>query len=143
MTLIRSALLTLAIALLATAQGCGLFYQAGIRMKTGRMADQLQVGETMVEVHDKYGEPDMHHYLSETSQIWSYPYKPNSNDIVATLVYTSSKEGDEGTFLDLKFVNGKLVEWTEAKHTLPSKEMSGFGAGIGGPAVQSPSGNHY
>ena len=71
------------------------------------------------------------------TEVWSYPYKPNSNDVAAALMYTSTKDGDKGTFLDLKFVEGKLVSWQEAEHTMPAKERTGFGMGING----SPIGN--
>ena len=87
-------------------------------------------------------------FIHNGDEIWSYPYKPNSNDIVAGLLYTSTKEGDKGTFLDLKFVDGKLVSWAEAEHTMPPKERSGFGAGINAPAITGVGGpsnptSHY
>ncbi len=92
----------------------------------------------MAQIHDKFGEPDLRQYPNDTSEIWSYPYKPNSNDVTAALLYTSTKEGDRGTFLDLKFVNGSLVSWTEAEHTMPAKERAGFGAGISAPPITGP-----
>jgi hypothetical protein len=106
------------------------------------------VGETSSEIHERFGEPTIRDYQANESEIWSYPYKPNSNDIVAGLLYTSTKDGDKGTFLDLKFVNGKLVSWTEAEHTTPAKERAGFGVGLGGgPPIGggpgSPGSVHY
>ena len=85
-------------------------------------------------MHHSWGEPDIRTYLPGETEVWSYPYKPNSNDVTAALLYTSSKDGDKGTFLDLKFVEGKLVSWQEAEHTLPAKGHTGIGLGIGGRA---------
>jgi hypothetical protein len=117
--------------------GCGLAYQAGTRIKATRMSDSLQVGQTSPQIHHSWGEPDIRTYLPGETEVWSYPYKPNSNDMAAALMYTSSKDGDKGTFLDLKFVGGKLVSWQEAEHTLPAKGHTGFGFGIN----QEPIGN--
>jgi hypothetical protein len=117
--------------------GCGVFYQAGTRIKATRMSDSLQVGQTSPQIHHSWGEPDIRTYLPGETEVWSYPYKPNSNDVTAALLYTSSKDGDKGTFLDLKFVGGKLVSWQEAEHTLPAKGHTGFGLGIN----QGPIGN--
>ena len=115
--------------------GCGLFYQAGTRVKASRMRDSLQTGQTMVEIHKDWGEPDIRQYPTDDSEVWSYPFKTNSNDIMAALVYTSAKEGDKGTFMDLKFVSGRLVSWSEAVHTVPPKERTSFGAGISGGSL--------
>jgi hypothetical protein len=115
--------------------GCGLFYQAGTRIKASRMSDSLRVGERSPEVHHAWGEPDLREYLPGDTEVWSYPYEPNSNDMVAALLYTSSKDGDKGTFLDLKFVGGNLVSWQEAEHTLPAKGHTGFGMGVGGGPI--------
>ena len=128
--------------------GCGLFYQAGTRLKTAHMSDELKAGESMVEIHKQFGEPSLRQYPSDTTEVWSYAYKPNSNDIAAALLYTSTKEGDKGTFLDLKFLDGKLVSWAEVEHTMPAKERTGFGAGINAPAIMGPGGtsnqtSHY
>ena len=101
------------------------------------MSDTLQVGQTSPEIHHSWGEPDIRTYLPGDTEVWSYPYKPNSNDVTAALLYTSSKDGDKGTFLDLKFVGGKLVSWQEADHTMPLKGHTGFGVGID----QGPIGN--
>jgi hypothetical protein len=117
--------------------GCGIAYQAGTRIKATRMSDTLQVGQTAPQIHHSWGEPDIRTYLPGETEVWSYPYKPNSNDMAAALMYTSSKDGDKGTFLDLKFVGGKLVSWQEADHTLPLKGHTGFGMGIN----QGPIGN--
>jgi hypothetical protein len=118
--------------------GCGVFYQAGTRIRASRMSESLTAGESMLVVHRKWGEPDLREYPSETVEIWSYPYKTNTNDVTAALLYTSTKEGDQGTFLDLTFVNGKLVSWDEKQHTVPAKERSGFGASFGSPSIAGP-----
>jgi hypothetical protein len=123
--------------------GCGLFYQAGTRVKASRMTENLKVGESMVEIHQKYGEPDIHQFVSSDVEVWSYAYKPNSNDLTASLLYTQVKEGDKGTFVDLKFQGGKLVSWAEAEHTMPPKQSGGFSAGMTAPQVAPPAGNHY
>ncbi|HWN58495.1 MAG TPA: hypothetical protein VNO74_10365 [Methylomirabilota bacterium] len=132
----RGKLAVLAILILALAvAGCGVAYQAGTRIKATRMSDSLQVGEPSPQVHRSWGEPDIRDYLPGDTEVWSYPYKPNSNDITAALLYTSSKDGDKGTFLDLKFVGGKLVSWQEAEHTMPAKGHTGISMGIGGGPV--------
>jgi hypothetical protein len=134
----RFGLLVLISAVLASASvGCGLAYQAGTRIKATRMSDTLQIGQTSPQVHHSWGEPDLRTYLPGDTEVWSYPYKPNSNDVAAAVLYTSSKDGDKGTFLDLKFVGGKLVSWQEAEHTMPPKGHTGFGMGIN----QGPIGN--
>jgi hypothetical protein len=122
--------------------GCGLVYQAGARVKTSRMADQLKAGETSLQVHNKWGEPDLRKNVGENSEVWSYARRANSNDITATLLYTSTKAGDEGKFLDLTFVGGKLVSWAEAEHTMPAKQGSGFTYGFGPGGAISPI-SHY
>ena len=110
--------------------GCGIFYQAGREARTIHMRGALKAGETPLQVHNDWGEPEMRSSASE-AEIWSYAERANTNDIAATLFYTSAKPGDEGKFLDLKFVGGKLVSWNETKHTLPAKEGAGFGYGFG------------
>jgi hypothetical protein len=112
------------------------------------MSDTLQVGQTSPQVHHSWGEPDLRTYLPGDTEVWSYPYKPNSNDVVAALMYTSSKDGDKGTFLDLKFVGGKLVSWQEAEHTMPAKGHTGIGLGVGGGPIgngtqTTPGAVHY
>lgn len=135
----------LLIAALASApvSGCGLFYQAGTRIKASHMTEHLKVGEPMTEIHEKYGEPDIHQFLANNVEIWSYAYKANSDDLTAELLYTQAKEGDQGTFVDLKFQDGKLVSWAEAQHTMPSKVSGGFSAGMNAPRLAPPAGNHY
>jgi hypothetical protein len=136
------------LALLLAVAGCGVAYQAGTRIKATRMSDSLKVGEPSPEVHHSWGEPDLRDYLPGETEVWSYAYKPNSNDITAALLYTSAKDGDKGTFLDLKFVGGKLVSWQEAEHTMPAKGHTGISMGIGGGPVGSgtqtqPGAVHY
>jgi hypothetical protein len=143
---IVSAALIFAIAVAVA--GCGVAYQAGTRIKATRMSDTLQVGQTSPQVHHSWGEPDLRTYLPGDTEVWSYPYKPNSNDVVAALMYTSSKDGDKGTFLDLKFVGGKLVSWQEAEHTMPAKGHTGIGLGVGGGPIgngtqTTPGAVHY
>jgi len=82
-------------------------------------------------VHQNWGEPDMRQYVSRDQQVWSYAIQPNSNDVAATLLYTSVKPGDSGSFLDLKFIEGKLVSWNKAEHTMPAKQGTGFDFGVG------------
>src|SRR5229473_3516957 len=115
--------------------GCGIFYQAGREARTIHMRGALKAGETPLQVHNDWGEPEMRSSASE-AEIWSYAERANTNDIAATLFYTSAKPGDEGKFLDLKFVGGKLVSWNETKHTLPAKEGGGS-AMDSGPATDS------
>ena len=122
--------------------GCGVAYQAGTRIKASHMADSIEVGESSSQIHSRFGEPAIRDYKQDGDEIWSYPYKPNSNDIVAGLLYTSTKEGDKGTFLDLKFVKGRLVSWQEAEHTMPAKQRTGFGVGIGGGAIAGGPGSN-
>ena len=112
------------------------------------MSDSLAVGQTSPEVHHAWGEPDLRTYLPGDTEVWSYAYKPNSNDVAAALMYTSAKDGDKGTFLDLKFVGGKLVSWQEADHTMPAKGHTGIGMNIGGGSIgngtaTTPGAVHY
>ena len=122
--------------------GCGLAYQAGSRIKTSHMKDDLKVGETSLQVHQDWGEPDLRKDLGESGELWSYARRPNSNDIAATVFYTSTKSGDESKFLDLKFSNGKLVSWAENEHTMPAKQGAGFSYGFGPGGAVSPV-QHY
>jgi hypothetical protein len=80
--LISLAIMTTAIAF----AGCGLAYQAGTRIKATTMSNSLQVGETSPEVHHSWGEPDLRTYLPGETEVWSYPYKPNSNDVAAAVM---------------------------------------------------------
>jgi hypothetical protein len=82
-------------------------------------------------VHQNWGEPDIRQYVDRNRQVWSYAIQPNSNDVAATLLYTSAKPGDNGSFLDLKFIDGKLVSWTKTEHTMPAKQGAGFSFGVG------------
>lgn len=122
--------------------GCGLAYQAASKIKTSRMKDQLKPGETTTQVHLDWGEPDLRKDLGKNGQLWSYASRANSNDIAATVFYTSAKSGDEGKFLDLKFLDGKLVSWAETEHTMPAKQGAGFSYGLGPGGAVSPV-QHY
>jgi len=117
---------------------CGLAYDASTYARARHMLRSLKPGESSLEVHQNWGEPDIRQYEDHDKQIWSYAIQPNSNDVAATLLYTSAKPGDNGSFLDLKFIDGKLVSWDKAEHTMPSKQGTGFGYGLGpGGAVSN------
>jgi outer membrane protein assembly factor BamE (lipoprotein component of BamABCDE complex) len=110
--------------------GCGAAYQASTQIRSHRMLDSLAVGQTMPEVRQQWGQPDIITDQDQNTETWSYASRPNSNDIAATLLYTAAKEGDTGQFLDLRFVDGKLVSWGKQQHTMPAKRQS-FGVGFG------------
>ena len=136
-----------AILLVTFNTGCGLVFQAGTRYREHRMLSDLQAGETMGEVRQQWGEPDIIDHPNQRTEVWSYAARPNSNDPVAFTVYTSAKSGDAGTFLDLTMVDGKLASWTEGRHTLPSKERGGYGFNLGGGGLGGGAGasgpTHY
>lgn len=124
--------------LFATVTGCGLAYDASTHARASRMMGSLRPGESSLDVHRHWGEPDMRQYMGRDRQVWSYAVQPNSNDVAATLLYTSIKPGDDGSFLDLKFIDGKLVSWNKAEHTVPAKQGAGFSFGVGpGGAVSN------
>jgi hypothetical protein len=110
---------------------CGLAYDASTHARAIHMLHSLKAGESSLEVHQNWGEPDLREYVGHDEQIWSYAVQPNSNDVAATLLYTSVKPGDTGSFLDLKFINGKLVSWNKAERTVPAKQGAGFSFGVG------------
>lgn len=112
--------------------GCGLFYQAASGYKVQKMESTLKPGMSSLEVHQKWGEPELRKYVDDHTEIWSYAKHANTNDVTATVLYTAAKEGDQGSFLDLKFDDGKLVSWNEATHTMPKKEGSGINVGVSG-----------
>jgi len=124
------------IVLLAFPAGCGLFYQAASGYRANKMENTLKPGMTSLEVHQQFGEPDIRNYVNDRTAIWSYAKHANNTDVVAAALYTSAKEGDKGSFLDLKFDDGKLVSWNEATHTMPAKQGGGFSAGFGGASPQ-------
>lgn len=121
-----------AAALLFMTTGCGLVYQVASGYRANKMEQALKAGQSMAEVHQIWGEPDIRTYPDSQTEIWSYAKHANSDDYTATLLYTSAKEGDAGTFVDLTFKDGKLASWSEAQHTMPAKEGSGFSAGFSG-----------
>ncbi len=102
------------------------------------MRQSLKVGDREPSISRQWGTPDIVTDLGPTSELWSYAITPNTNDLAATLFYTSPKEGDQGRFLDLKFANGKLVSWSETTHTMPAKRGSGFGVGLSGATGSGP-----
>jgi hypothetical protein len=121
-----------ALALLVAAfSGCGLAYDASTHARAIHMNHSLKAGESSLEVHQHWGEPDIRQYIGRNEQVWSYAVQPNSNDVAAILLYTSVKPGDTGNFLDLKFLDGKLVSWNKAQHTMPAKQGTGFSFGVG------------
>lgn len=133
-------------AVMTSLTGCGLAYQAASEHRASKMQEELQTGLTMAQVHQMFGEPDIEEKPDDTTEIWSYAKHANRNDVTAELLYTSAKEGDAGTFEDLKFVDGKLASWAEAQHTMAPKERSeitttiGYGRGIGGGGRRSGAG---
>jgi hypothetical protein len=122
--------------------GCGVVYDASARVHTARMAHDLKTGETNLQVHHEWGEPDLRTTIDAHTELWSYVASPNSNDIAAGLLYTSTKPGDTDKFLDLKFVDNKLVSWNTEKHTMPEKRGSGFSYGLGPSGSAGPI-SHY
>jgi len=124
------------------ATGCGVVYDTGAKLRTGRMAKELKAGETSLAVHNDWGEPDLRTTVDPTTEVWSYVSRPNSNDIAATVLYTSTKPGDTDQFLDLKFVDDKLVSWNEVEHVMPAKRGAGFSYGLGPSGAAGPV-SHY
>lgn len=123
--------------------GCGVAYQASTELRATRMQRDLKVGESKLDVHNAWGEPDLRQDLSDGAEVWSYAKRANSNDIAASLLYTNVKEGDKGEFLDLTFVDGKLASWKQAPHTMPAKTGGpGFSFGVG-PSATTGSVSHY
>lgn len=118
--------------------GCGVAYQAGTEIRANHMRDSLHTGESMADVRERFGEPDIRTDTDSGAQIWSYASRANSNDIAASLFYTSTKSGDNGHFLDLKFVNNKLVSWNDADHTMPAKRGTGINYGFTAGAGNQP-----
>ncbi len=116
--------------------GCGLSYQAASAHRAAKMEQELKPGDTMAQVREMFGEPDIEEALDDHTEIWSYAKHANSNDTFAKVFYTSAKEGDAGTFEDLRFLDGNLVSWGEGEHTMAEKDTSGittsFGIGKGG-----------
>ncbi len=112
--------------------GCGAAYQASTQIRSHRMLDSLKAGQTIPEVRQAWGQPDIITDAGPNVETWSYASRPNTNDIAATLLYTAAKEGDTGEFLDLRFVNGKLVSWSKQQHTMAAKRQN-FGIGFGAP----------
>jgi hypothetical protein len=119
------------VATMVVAAGCGLSYQAASAYRANEMERELEPGDTMAQVQQMFGEPDIEDKPDAQTEIWSYAKHANSNDVAAEVFYTSAKEGDNGTFEDLKFTNGNLVSWGEAQHTISVKEGSGLTTTLG------------
>ena len=133
----RKFLSIFALAILTAVAGCGLAYQAASSYRADKMEKSLKPGMSSLEVHQLYGEPDIRNYVNDKTEIWSYAKHANTGDVTAQILYTSAKEGDKGSFLDLKFNEGKLVSWETVAHTMPKKEGAGFSAGIGGATPEN------
>ncbi len=110
-----------AAALMLATWGCGVAYQASTELRASRMARNLKAGQSEAQVREKWGEPDLRQDSDQDTEIWSYARRSNTNDIAATLLYTNVKEGDQGQFMDLTFVDAKLTSWKETTHTMPTK----------------------
>ena len=123
--------------------GCGVAYQASTELRASRMQRNLKVGESALDVHRQWGEPDLRSDSDQDTQIWSYAKRSNTNDIAATLLYTNTKEGDQGEFVDLTFVDSKLTSWKQATHTMPSKTGPGLSFGLSGPGSTTGNKRHY
>lgn len=121
---------------------CGLVYDTSAGVRTARMEQSLKVGESTLGVHQAWGEPDIRTPGDANTEVWSYVARPNSNDVAATLLYTSTKPGDSGKFLDLKFVDRKLVSWDTMEHTVPAKQGMGISYGLGAIGGSAPV-THY
>ena len=126
---------------LGCAAACGVAYEAASSYRANRMSKDLRAGMSMADVHRTWGEPDIRAYPDSSSEIWSYAKHANTDDPTAALLYTASKPGDRGTFLDLKFMNGLLASWDEAQHTMPLKQGGGFSIGTGGTGAGA--GTHF
>lgn len=136
--------LVFVVALLVALGGCGVAYQASTEVRASRMQRDLKVGESKVDVHDKWGEPDIRQDTDQDTEIWSYAKRSNTNDVAATILYTNTKEGDSGEFVDLTFVDGKLTAWKEATHTMPSKTGGpGLSFGVRGPGSTTGNKRHF
>lgn len=137
--MVERALVVATLALMLAGAGCGVAYQASTELRADRMQHSLKAGESMPDIHEKWGEPDLRQDVNNNTEIWSYAARPNSNDIAASLLYTNVKEGDSGKFLDLTFVDGKLASWKEEAHTMPAKTGGpGFAFGVGHTTSTGP-----
>jgi hypothetical protein len=138
-----SATVLAAITAITFAAGCGLSYQAASAYRANKMETELKPGDTMAQVRQRFGEPDIEDSPNDQTEVWSYAKHANSNDVAAEVFYTSAKDGDKGTFEDLKFNNGTLASWGQAQHIMPAKEATGlstnfnYGRGGGGGGKRS------
>ncbi len=124
--------------------GCGVAYQASTELRASRMQRDLKAGQSEAQVREQWGEPDLRQDSDQDTEIWSYAKRSNSNDIAATLLYTNTKEGDQGQFVDLTFVDGKLTSWKETTHTMPTKNGGpGLSFGVSGPGSAVGNRRHY
>jgi outer membrane protein assembly factor BamE (lipoprotein component of BamABCDE complex) len=142
-TLVAATILA-AIAAMTLPAGCGLSYQAASAYRANKMETELKPGDKMAQVRQRFGEPDIEDSPNDQTEVWSYAKHANSNDVAAEVFYTSAKDGDKGTFEDLKFNSGTLVSWGEAQHIMPAKENTGlntnFNYGRGGGGKRSGAG---
>ncbi len=121
----------LALAMAMTVSACGAVYQAHTRLRGERMLGSLKAGESAVDIHSRWGQPDIVLDRGGEAEVWSYAERPNSDDLAASIFYSGVKEGDKGTFVDLQMVNGKLQSWSEAEHRMPAKRGADFGYTLG------------
>ncbi len=49
--------------------GCGVAYQASTEVRASRMQRDLKVGESAVDVHQKWGEPDLRSDADQDTEI--------------------------------------------------------------------------
>jgi hypothetical protein len=120
--------------LFAVLAGCGAAYQTSTAIRANRMMDSLKTGQSMPEVRQEFGLPDIISDPNKNTEIWSYAKRPNSNNIAVAMLYAGAMSGETGQFVDLRFVDGKLVSWSEQEHTMPSKHLfQSFGIGFGSP----------
>jgi outer membrane protein assembly factor BamE (lipoprotein component of BamABCDE complex) len=120
--------------LYAALAGCGAAYQASTEIRAHRMMDSLRTGQTMPEVRQQFGLPDIITDQDQNTEIWSYASHANSNNLAVALLYPAAKAGDTGQFIDLRFVDGKLVTWSKQDRTMPTKQLfKSFGIGFGAP----------
>jgi hypothetical protein len=118
-------------AMMMLTAGCGLAYEAASEHRATKMENELTAGLSMAQVREKFGQPDIEDKPDDITEIWSYAKHANNNDVTAEVFYTSAKEGDAGTFEDLKFVEGNLVSWTVGQHTMAEKDSSGITTSFG------------
>jgi len=105
--------------------------------------DQLKPGETTLQVHKEWGEPDLRKDLG--AEFGAMELRPGARTATTWRRRSSTPRpspANEGKFLDLKFIEGKLVSWSESERTMPAKQGAGFSYGLGPGGAVSPV-QHY